>query len=143
AALGKYAIDAVLSDMTTGKLARDYDVTILPGTLTVFADTTTTKVQSSANPSNYGQAVTFTATVTADDASVSGTPIGSVTFYDGTTALGTATLTSGVATLTTTATGLSAGNHTITAHYNGDASHQASTSAVLTQSVLSAQAQAT
>jgi hypothetical protein len=41
---------------------------------------------SSQNPSNFGQAVTFTATVTGTS------PTGTVTFKDGATVLGTGTL---------------------------------------------------
>jgi hypothetical protein len=125
---GKYAIDAVLSDWGTGKLARDYNVTILPGTLTINQDSTSTQVTSSLNPSPYGQAVTFTATVTSN-APGNGTPTGTVTFYDGTTVLGTGRLSGGMGTFTTTATALEAGTHTITAHYNGDSDFLAGASA--------------
>lgn len=55
---------------------------------------------SSANPSLMGQQVTFTATVNGND--VAGTPTGTVTFFNGTTSLGTSTLNaSAVATLMT------------------------------------------
>ena len=55
----------------------------------------------SPSPSVFGQAVTLTATVIAV-APGAGTPAGSVTFRDGTTVLGTGTLSSGgVATFTT------------------------------------------
>src|SRR5205823_262024 len=54
------------------------------------ADTTTT-LSSSANPSVYGQSVTFTATVTAT-APGAGTPTGTATFKDGLTTIGTGTL---------------------------------------------------
>jgi hypothetical protein len=90
---------------------------------------TTTTVTSSQNPSTYGDAVTFTATVSA----TSGTPTGTVTFKEGTTTLGTATISSGQATYTTST--LSAGTHSITAVYSGDASFAASTSTPLTQTV--------
>jgi|GEM_PF-6501179 len=80
-------------------------------TETVNSGTTTTL--TSSGTSTYGQSVTFTATVAA----TSGTATGTVTFMDGTTTLGTASLNgSGVATFSTTA--LSAGTHTITATYN-------------------------
>ncbi|HJT75855.1 MAG TPA: Ig-like domain repeat protein, partial [Gemmataceae bacterium] len=91
---------------------------------------TTTAVTSLANPSVYGQAVTFTATVSA---SGQGTPTGSVTFFDGTTNLGSVTLGGGSAVLT--ASGLSAGSHPITARYGGAPFFAASTSAALSQSV--------
>jgi hypothetical protein len=91
---------------------------------------TTTALTSSVDPSTAGQAVTFTATVTAP----AGTPTGVVTFYDGTTVLGSGTLNgSGVATFMMST--LSAGDHAITAFYNGDVRDGTSTSDVLTQTV--------
>jgi len=137
---GTYAIDAVLSDGGTGKLALDYIVTIKPGALTVNQDSTTTQVTSSRNPSPYGRALTLTATVSAN-APGSGTPTGTVTFYDGAAVLGAGTLSGGLATWTTTATGLAAGAHTITARYNGDRNYFDSTSDPLIQTVLSARDQ--
>ena len=65
-------------------------------TQTINQDGASTVVTASANPSVYGQQVTFTATVSAA-APGSGTPGGTVTFMDGTTALGSATLSSGKA----------------------------------------------
>src|SRR5205823_1250529 len=53
-------------------------------------DATSATVASSATPSVYGQAVTFTAAVTAS-APGSGVPTGTVTFKDGSTVLGTGT----------------------------------------------------
>ncbi len=92
---------------------------------------TTTKIASSQNPSKVGQAVTFTATVTA---ATGPTPItGNVTFSDGSTVLGTVALASnGKASLTTSS--LAFGSHTITAAYAGDSAHGTS-SASLTQTV--------
>jgi hypothetical protein len=49
-------------------------------------------VTSSVNPSVFGQAVTFTATVAAIPPAT-GTPTGTVTFLSGFTTLGTAVLT--------------------------------------------------
>jgi hypothetical protein len=86
---------------------------------------------SSNNPSIFGSAVTFTATV--KPGSGSGTPTGTVTFNDGATVLGPGTLSGGTATLTTS--GLGAGVHSITAVYGGDASFASSTSPGLTQTV--------
>src|SRR5262249_10417374 len=89
----------------------------------------TTILQSSQNPSSYGQAVTFTATVSGGGI----TPTGDVTFYDGAAALGTSTVNSGRATLTTSS--LSAGSHSITGSYGGDSNYSPSTSAALAQTV--------
>jgi ELWxxDGT repeat protein len=93
----------------------------------------TTRVVSLANPSTFGQPVTFTATVSAA-LPASATPTGPVVFRDGDTTLGIATLTSsGQATFTTSS--LSVGSHTITAFYGGDGTFTASTSAALAQTV--------
>jgi hypothetical protein len=94
----------------------------------------TTTLASSQNPSHFGQAVTFTATVTAQQGFYKGTPTGTVSFYDGTTNIGNSNLnSSGVATLTTST--LSVGTHSMTATYNGDANFATSTSPVLYQIV--------
>src|SRR5207247_1549549 len=71
-------------------------------TQTVNPANTTTTVASSANPSTFGQSVTFTATVAAV-LPAAGTPTGTVTFLDGASSIGTGTLSGGgVATFTTT-----------------------------------------
>ena len=78
---------------------------------------TTTVVVSSPDPSVSGELVTFTATVTADSPG-SGTLTGNVNFViDGGAPL-SATLSGGVATVTTST--LSVGSHNVTATYNGD-----------------------
>ncbi|MDQ3907731.1 MAG: Ig-like domain repeat protein [Acidobacteriota bacterium] len=85
---------------------------------------TTTTVASSVNPSNAGQSVTFTATVTGTQA---GTLTGTVTFKDNGSAIPTCTnvpLSSGQAACTTS--NLSVGNHTIAAEYSGDATFDVS-----------------
>lgn len=76
---------------------------------------TNTVLNSSPNPSVFGQSVTFSATVSsaADSA-----PTGTVTFSDEATSLGTGTLASGQATFTTSS--LSVGSHSITAQYSGE-----------------------
>jgi hypothetical protein len=102
--------------------------------VTVSQDQTTTALASSANPSVYGQAVTFMATVAAVSPGA-GTPTGMVTFEDGTTVLGSAPLSGGVATLSVST--LAPGTHPITALYSGDPNDASSTSAVATQVVQS------
>jgi len=95
--------------------------------LNVFTTATTTKVASSLNPSTLGQGVTFTATVTWQYGTV---PNGeTVTFYDGSTELGTGTTSSGAAQFTTSS--LAAGPHSIKATYAGDAYFLTSTGTVL------------
>ena len=82
-----------------------------------FATSTTLTSSAANNTSDYGQAVTFTATVVNNDPARDA-GIGSVTFYDGTAALGTVALDSnGQASLTTSA--LTADSHDITATYAG------------------------
>ncbi|HEY5331237.1 MAG TPA: Ig-like domain repeat protein [Acidobacteriaceae bacterium] len=70
-------------------------------------------MSASPNPAVQGSNVVLTATVTSSG----GTPVGSLTFLDGTTSLGPATLSNGSASITTSA--LSVGSHTITASYAG------------------------
>jgi hypothetical protein len=100
--------------------------------INVSISTTTTALVSSVNPSGFGQAVTFTATVTSQGFNAK--PTGTVNFYDGTTNIGTSNLnSSGVATLMTST--LVLGTQSITATYNGDSNFASSTSAVLSQVV--------
>jgi Bacterial Ig-like domain (group 3) len=92
--------------------------------------TSTVVLASSLNPSNSGQSVTFTATVEPE---FTGTPAGTVTFYNGTTALKTVSLSGGAANYTTTT--LPVGTNSITATYNGGTDFTGSTSPVLKQTV--------
>ncbi|WP_030355944.1 Ig-like domain-containing protein, partial [Streptomyces scopuliridis] len=64
---------------------------------TVTQAATTTMLTSAPDPSVFGQPKTLTATVTAVPPGA-GTPTGTVSFFDGATLLGTATLTGGVTT---------------------------------------------
>jgi hypothetical protein len=90
---------------------------------------TCTCLSSPLNPSVFGQPVTFTARVTGE----SGTPSGTVTFYDGSTSLGTGTLnSSGLAAFTTSA--LPVGSHTVKASYGGNGNYLSSSDS-LTQTV--------
>jgi Bacterial Ig-like domain (group 3)/FG-GAP-like repeat/FG-GAP repeat len=91
---------------------------------------TTTSLVSTPNPSNYGQTVTFTATVTQSG------PYGvtgKVKFFDGTTGIGSATLSAGVATLKKST--LALGTHAIMVQYLSDAYNDKSTSPVVNQVV--------
>lgn len=99
----------------------------------VVQNPTTTTLSSSANPSTYGQTITFTATVTS-----SGSPVttGTVTFKDGTTTLGTGTPNgSGVATFATSSLSVAGSPHSITAVYAGSSSFAGSTSSAISQTV--------
>jgi large repetitive protein len=79
------------------------------------------------NPSVFGQAAILTATVTPSAAT------GSVTFYGGTTVLGTSLLSSGVASLSTIL--LPAGSGTLKAYYGGDSGHGRGASNLVAQTV--------
>ena len=93
-------------------------------------ETTTTALTSSLNPANVGQKVTFTATVTP---SVSGTPTGTVSLYQGSSLVATSTLSGGVATL---AVGfVDAGASPMKVVYSGDSTYLTSTSSVVTETV--------
>src|SRR5439155_9644835 len=94
--------------------------TVLPKTAT------TTTLNSSLNPSYVGQSVTFTAAVSPSGAS------GTVTFYDGTTILGTGSLNSSGQASSSTST-LAAGSHKITASYGGGSKFPDRTPAGLAQ----------
>ena len=101
------------------------------------AASTTALAMSTASPV-YSQPETLTATVHGPGAPQPGTPTGSVTFFDGSSSLGTATLNgSGTAALTTTA--LALGAHSITASYGGSGVYTGSTSAASSLTVTQAQ----
>ncbi len=99
--------------------------------IVVGVTTTTTTLTTSPNPSAYGQAVTLTAVVTSSAGSPpNGEP---VTFWNGTTLLGTGTLSGGSASLTTST--LPVGTNAITAVYGGDSNFVGSTSNTVNQVV--------
>jgi uncharacterized protein YjbI with pentapeptide repeats len=87
-------------------------------------------------PITLGQAATFTAGVTAA-APGAGTPTGTVTFYNGTTRLGTSQLSgsNGTDRATFSTSSLGVGAHTITASYGGDGNFTANSTAAVTEYV--------
>jgi hypothetical protein len=117
--------------------AHDYSAAPQRQQTFVIEQPTTTTVSSSANPSISGQSITLTATV-AGPAGSGHVPAGTVKFDDGSATLGTATLINGTATLTTSM--LSQATHAITVLYGGDTLDQSSTSSLLSQQVLAANA---
>src|SRR5262249_846367 len=96
---------------------------------------TTVVLTSDANPSTFGQPVTFVATASASSPGT-GTPAGTVTFKDGLTTLGTSSLSAGQASLSLST--LVGGSPSITATYNGDSGFNANSSSPLIQSVVPA-----
>ncbi len=89
------------------------------------SDPSTTLLQASSQSPVYGQEVTLTATV-QPAAGASGTPTGSVTFYDGAIYLGSASLIGDTATLQVS--NLPVGMDTIMASYGGDSQFATSSS---------------
>ncbi len=120
--VGSYVITPLVGSLT----ATNYSFTVFNnGSLTITKASSTNVVSSSSNPAPTGSNVTFTATLTAVGPA-SGTPTGAVQFLADGTALGApATLSGGIASLTTNS--LSHGTHVITAQYAGDGNFAGST----------------
>ncbi len=95
---------------------------------------TTTVLVSAPDPSTSGSSVTFTATVTS---ALAQTPTGTVAFFDGTTQIGTGAL-NGSAVAAFASSALTVGAHSMTAHYQGDATFAGSISTAVTQTVTAA-----
>ena len=100
--------------------------------LTVKQDHTTTTLTASSLTAAHGTAVTFTATVLPATPG-SGTPTGTVSFWQGSKLLQTVNLSGGVAQLTYSFSVI--GTHKIKAVYNGDMDFVFSTSAVLSETI--------
>jgi hypothetical protein len=96
-------------------------------TQSVTKATTSTIVSSNINPSSSGQLITLTAAVTPMSAT------GSITFKDGITTLGTATLGHGSGSYATSS--LAVGTHGITANYGGNTDYLTSTSTAISQRI--------
>ncbi len=115
ASAGALSGSLVLTDNNLNAAAPDYATQSIKLSGTGTGEVTPAIVLvSSANPAFMSNSVTFTATISSS----AGTPTGTVSFNDGTTLLGTGTLSAGVATCTTSA--MAAGSHSITAVYSGD-----------------------
>jgi len=105
-----------------GAALANYNVTPVNGTLTISK-----AASSTALAINAGATVVYTATVANASSGSIGTPTGTVTFFDGTTSIGSAQLNaSGVAS--TTIPVLSTATHSITAVYGADTNFNGSTS---------------
>jgi hypothetical protein len=142
--LGTGTLSGGVATLSTSALATgSYSITVVYGgdsnftfskskavKLVVGKASSTTSLISSLNPSIFGQAVTFTATVAPE---FSGTPTGNVTFKIGTVDLATVPLRGAVASYTTTK--LAIGTDSLTAVYNGSSSFTPSTSTALSHVV--------
>jgi large repetitive protein len=102
-----------------------------PFTQTVNKAPTTTVLTSAPNPSMFGEAVIFTATVSSNSG---GTPNGRVTLLDGSAIVGRPVTISGGRAAFTSST-LTTGAHNVTASYAGNANFAASVSPVVVQTV--------
>jgi hypothetical protein len=117
-AVGQHSLEATWAG------DKAYSSVTLMGRHLVVAAPSTTTITSSLNPAPAGASVTFTAFV----ASSYGTPTGTVTFTDGATVLGTATLSAGIATYASSS--LTVGTHTITASYAASTNFAASSASL-------------
>lgn len=131
-----------IHDITTGNngfaAGPGYDMVTGLGTpianllLPALAGSTNTTLTTSANPVAAGQSFTLAATVIGGGAVAA--PTGTVTFMDGSSALGSETL-NAAGQATFVVNGLAAGTHPLTAVYGGDSANGGSTSAVLDEVV--------
>ena len=117
---GTYIITASASGSGVG----NYQLGVVPATLTITLAGTTTTVIPALVQTNVNTSLVVTATVVP---ATSGSPTGTVTFYDGVTSLGNATVAAGVPT-SITVTAFTGGIHHLTAVYAGDTSYSTSTS---------------
>jgi streptogramin lyase len=117
----------------TEAASRNIGEYFLVGTPPVTAAATTTALTIDVSVPAVGQAIHLTATVT----SPAGTPSGSVTFFDGNTAVGSASLDAGGQAVLATAF-RTAGSHTLNAVFDGTAAFAPSQSPALQVTVSSA-----
>ena len=124
---GTHAITAVYSGSGSDGISTSAALTE-----TVNKASTTTTLVSSPNHSVFAQLVTFSATILPQF----GGPVGgTVTFKDGVTALGTASVNSSTNKATFATSTLLAGSHNIVAVYSGGPNRIGSTSPALTETV--------
>ncbi len=109
--VGQYSI----VPSVTGNNLADYTQVVQNGTLSITKAPAVTTTTLSAATIAYGLNVTLTATVKS---TTSGTPTGTVSFFDNGTSLGPGTLSNGVATFSSTT--LPVGTNVIAAVYSGD-----------------------
>jgi hypothetical protein len=129
--IGTHAITATYDGSSTDTSSTSSIITV-----TVTSSVaTTTALSVSSSSIVFGTSLTLRAVVSPPNAT------GAVTFYDGSTVMGTGTLSSGKATLTTSY--LSGGTHIIKAGYGGSSTYGSSTSSSVTVIVSSSSGIAT
>jgi len=132
-AVGTHSISASYGGDSKDNGSVSQTVSVVVGQSTVG---TSTSLSASATQLTLGQSETFTAKVAPQ--SGSNVPTGTVTFLDGTTTLGTSSLSgSGTAIFTTTA--LAAGTHLIVASYGGASKDSSSASSAVSVVVTAVQ----
>ena len=124
--VGTDSVTAVYGGDTNYTVSTSGAVTVVVAPLLV---STVDVLTASTTASVFGESVMFTDNITGSR----GAPTGTVTFYDGTVAIGTAMVGAGVATFSTTK--LSVGSHSITAVYSGDSNYLTDTSNAVTVTV--------
>ncbi|GGH05744.1 hypothetical protein GCM10011586_22440 [Silvibacterium dinghuense] len=114
----------------TGTGIQNYTLSATNGTLTVTKANVQVQAHASSSISGDGSPVTLNAVVAS---TTTGTPTGTVTFYQGTTSLGNAALANGAASLQTSQ--LASGSDSVTASYSGDADFNSGASTAFTETV--------
>ncbi len=104
----------------------NYAATVSSASIVTSAPSATTTTETLTGSTSTGSTTTLAATIVPGTSGTPASPTGAVTFYDGTTVIGAATLSSRTATITAV---LAQGTHALTAQYAGDANFAASTSA--------------
>jgi hypothetical protein len=127
---GDGKLDVIMTNMSGG--SNEGVVGVMLNNTQYTPNPSATTLTSSPNPSTFGQVVTFTASVSAE----AGTPTGTVEFFDGDVVLGSARLMNGNALFP--ASWLTAGSHSVVAMYQGDGRYLSSASAPTKQVVNSA-----
>lgn len=123
-AAGSHMLTAIYSGNATFASSASTTVTEV-----INALSTATTLTAAPNPASTGQSVTLSATVSP---APTGSPLGSINFMDGETLLGTVNInSSGTASFSISI--LSAGSHTLTAVYSGNAVFATSTSSAVTE----------
>jgi uncharacterized repeat protein (TIGR03803 family) len=130
--LGTFAVMAEYSGDPLDEISASTPITM---TVETPGNATTTTLSVMPTMVTQGQSVTISTTVGRNNGG--GTPTGTVTFFAGTLAVGSVTLSSGSGSLTVPVTGSTAsGVYAVTAQYNGDASDSTSTSAAVSVTVI-------
>ncbi|MGA3160104.1 MAG: Ig-like domain-containing protein [Terracidiphilus sp.] len=124
--IGQHTLTATFTPTDTF----NYTTSTVTVTLSVIPATPIVALTSSADPVFTSNPVTYTATITVP-ATAPAAPTGTVAFYDGTTQVGSGTVTAGEATFATTAP--ATGIHSMTAVYSGDSNYNTATSPALSE----------